>query len=155
MADFNIAFHLTLQHEGGFSENINDPGGATNMGITQKDLPGIDIRTLTLPAAMVYYQSQFWSSIYDQIDSQDVANKIFDMRVLFGPKEAIMLLQLILNIDMDGVFGPFTLAVVNAQAPKDLLLRYQQKLRAHAQNVVIAHPEESVFLQGWLNRINS
>ena len=155
MADFNQAVTLTLKHEGGFVNNPADPGGATNMGITQRDLPGIDIRSLTADVAMAYYRREFWLSYYNQIDSQAVANKLFDMGVLFGLTEAIMLLQLILSIHADGSFGPFTLSSVNAQDPTSLLGLFKQKLYYHAQKVVQAKPQEAQFFQGWVNRINS
>ena len=47
MADFNLAVALTLQHEGGFIDLAADPGGATKYGITQADMPGVQIADLT------------------------------------------------------------------------------------------------------------
>ncbi len=125
------------------------------MGITQRDLPGVDIRSLTADVAMSYYRREFWPSYYNQIDSQVVANKLFDMGVLFGLTEAIMLLQLILNLHADGAFGSMTLSSVNAQPPDQFLSQYKQRLATHARNIVAAKPSQVIFLQGWLNRINS
>ena len=65
MADFNQAVVLTLKHEGGFVDNPADPGGATNMGITQRDLPGVDIRNLSTPLAMNYYREHFWRAEHE------------------------------------------------------------------------------------------
>ena len=84
-----------------------------------------------------------------------MANKIFDMGVLFGQVESIMLLQLILSIHADGDLGPFTLAAINAQPPDQFLSQYKQRLATHARNIVTAKPSQVIFLQGWLNRINS
>ena len=155
MAVFELAVAATLKNEGGFVDNKNDPGGATNMGITQADLPGQDIKTLTAAQATEYYQSHFWLPIMDQITSQKIANKIFDMRVLFGPAEAIMLLQQVTLQHMDGVFGPQTLNIVNTTDETILLNIYKVRLAQHARNIMASKPQEFVFLQGWINRINS
>src|SRR5271154_4003500 len=93
MADFTEAVSLTLVHEGGYSNDESDPGGATNMGILQRDLPNIPIQTLTRPQAMEYYQQHFWPPLYDEITSQKLGSKIFDMGILFGLKEAVELIQ--------------------------------------------------------------
>jgi lysozyme family protein len=56
MADSKIAIAMTLIHEGGYVDNPADSGGPTNMGITQKDMPGQDMRTLKVEKANTYYQ---------------------------------------------------------------------------------------------------
>jgi lysozyme family protein len=38
MSDFNQAVKVILQHEGGYVDNPNDPGGATNYGISLRFL---------------------------------------------------------------------------------------------------------------------
>ena len=35
-ASFSRALEMVLEHEGGFVDHPNDPGGATNKGVTQK-----------------------------------------------------------------------------------------------------------------------
>ena len=34
MSDFNDAIPTVLRHEGGFENDVNDPGGATNFGVS-------------------------------------------------------------------------------------------------------------------------
>ena len=34
MSDFNDAIPTVLRHEGGFVDSPNDPGGATNFGVS-------------------------------------------------------------------------------------------------------------------------
>ena len=113
MADFQIAVALTLKNEGGYVDNPLDPGGATNMGVEQRDLPDIPIRSLTIAQATTYYAQNYWKLYYSQIAAQLIANKIFDMGVLFGVGTAVMLLQQTLaqqvtGIADDGNFGPAT-----------------------------------------------
>jgi lysozyme family protein len=154
MADFQIAVTLTLHNEGGYEDNPNDPGGATNMGVEQRDLPDIDIRTLTVAQATAYYAQNYWKSYYSQIDSQAIANKLFDLGVLFGVQTAIKFLQSTLGISTDGVFGINTLEAVNS-ADAGLLQRYEDVMWQHAQGIAALNPAEAMFLIGWQRRILS
>jgi len=155
MADPTIAIQATLRNEGGFSNNSNDPGGATNMGITQADMPGQDISALTVAQAVAYYQEHFWKPFYSQILNQPVASKLFDLGVLFGVGTAVKILQSVLGVMDDGIFGAGTLQATNAAEPTGLLLLYKAAMVRRAQAVAVANPAESIFLTGWERRINS
>lgn len=159
MAQFSEAVQKTLANEGGFIDDPNDTGGATNMGITQTDADAAGlgpVQDLTVAQAEAFYQARFWPAIYDQIESQDVANKLFDLGVLFGTGEAVILLQQCLdhfNVTVDGQFGPFTLAAVNEDSPLPLLAEFKQKVFAYIQVIVIAHPDDARFEVGWERRV--
>ena len=155
MADFLQAVQITLQHEGGFVDNPADPGGATNMGVEQRDLPHIPIQTLTVAQAETYYQETYWKPLYSQITNQPLASKLFDLGVLFGVGTAVKNLQAALDLEMDGIFGPATLAATNRVVPVVLLSRFVSEMRAHANAVVGGNPKLAVFLNGWLRRISS
>lgn len=154
MADFKISVAKTLVHEGGYVNNPDDKGGPTNFGITQADMPGVDMRTITPEQATEYYREHYWKDLYSQIESQDVADKLFDMGVLTGIGEAVKLLQRTLRIVADGVFGPGTLTAVN-QIGDGVLEDYKATLRAHYEAIVAAHPVDVEFIDGWENRVNS
>jgi lysozyme family protein len=154
MANFSIAVALTLQHEGGYVDNPADPGGATNMGITQYDMPGQDIKTLNVAQATAYYLEHYWKPFYSQISNQAIASKLFDLGVLFGVGTAVKVLQGVLSLVQDGNFGPVSLSAVNA-AGSGLLSGYKNALSQHAVNVVASNPREAMFLAGWQRRINS
>lgn len=158
MADFKQAVALTLIHEGGYVNNPDDSGGETNMGITQKDMPGQNMHALTVEQATAYYLEHYWKALYSQIIDQNVANKLFDMSVLFGVGTAVKILQTIFAVHQvvaDGVFGPHTLDVVNTAEPVGLLVAYKTSLVSHALAVVNARPNDRVFFAGWVRRINS
>jgi lysozyme family protein len=154
--DINLAIQKTLVHEGGFSDNPNDKGGATKYGITQSDMPGADIANITQDQAIAYYQEHYVKPLYAQINDQLLGEKIFDMGVLFGVGTAVKLLQISMQhaiaVVSDGTFGPNTLAAVNQIGN---LTEYKQVLLAHAINVVTNNPGDAVFVQGWTSRINS
>lgn len=169
MADARTAIIITLDdaHEGGFQNNPHDhanwTGGrvgegtlvGTNGGITTLDMPGVDIRNLTVDQKVHYYIEHYWKPLYSEINSQLLANKLFDLGVLFGIGTAVRNLQTALDIDADGIFGPDTLARTNAANPMSLLGTFQAEMRAHATAVANGNPEEARFLPDWLRRIDS
>lgn len=156
MADFKIAVQKTLVHEGGYVNNPHDKGGPTKYGITQADMPGVSIKDITPEQAVEYYAANYWKDLYAQINDQPLAEKLFDMGVLFGVKTAVKLLQISMQHEIglvsDGSFGPNTLAAVNTSAN---LADYRTTLLSHCINVVNNNPNDSVFVQGWINRISS
>lgn len=170
MADARTAILITLDpaHEGGFQNNYHDRANwtsgqvgvgtlvGTNGGITTLDMPGIDIKNLTVDQKVAYYLANYWKPLYSQIANQSVANKIFDMGVLFGVGTAVRALQHALGwSNADGLFGMFTLAAVNQFPYGDLLTAFRMKLEAHAEAVANANPNEAADLPDWLRRIQS
>jgi lysozyme family protein len=167
MADAKTAILLTLQHEGGFQKDPSDRANwssgivgvgkliGTKYGITALDLPGADIENLTPDAAVAYYSTHYWSPAYTQIDSQALADKLFDMGVLFGTGLAVKVLQFVLGITVDGHFGPQSLAAANAAHPSFVVQDYKTRFRAEAERIAIENPNEAKFKDGWENRINS
>lgn len=157
MADFNQAVQKTLIHEGGYVNNPHDKGGPTKYGITQADMPGVDISGISPAQAVEYYREHYWKDLYAQINDQSIAEKLFDMGVLFGVGTAVKLLQVTLaksiSIVSDGSFGPQTLADVNQET--NLLPAYRATLLNHCMNIVNVNPGDAIFVQGWVNRINS
>ncbi len=168
MADFKTAVLITISpsHEGGFQKAALDHANwssgkigvgtliGTKYGITAVDLPGVDIENLTVDQAVAYYSEHYWKSLYSQINSQAVANKLFDLGVLFGVGTSVGILQLTLGITVDHSFGPMTLAAVNQAEEVSLLSSYKANFVTHAFNVANANPAERGNLKGWSTRIN-
>jgi lysozyme family protein len=155
VADPKIAIALTIQNEGGFTDSPNDPGGATKYGITQRDLPNTNIADLTVEQATEYYLQNYWKPFYSQITQQIIANKLFDLGVLFGVATTVKMLQDSVGIDPDGCFGPDTLAKVNNTEATSLLIAFKTRLVSHALGIGAARPSERIFVGGWIRRINS
>lgn len=165
MSDINLSIKKTLVNEGGFQKRYNDRANwssgiigvgtliGTKYGITALDMPGVDIEGITVDQAIAYYKEHYVKPLYVQVEDQLRIDKIFDMGVLFGVGEAILLLQRILYITQDTQFGPATLMALN-QA-RTIFPAYTNELVAHAYKVVAVHPEDKEALQGWLNRIYS
>jgi lysozyme family protein len=160
MADMELAIRKTLIHEGGFVDDPDDPGGATKYGITQKDLPGVDISALTEQQAIDYYKQHYVKTLYAQIESQAIGEKIFDLGVLDGVGSIIHVLQAVLkpsfpDVEIDGNFGPVTLSAVNQSDEASLLQAYKNALVARVFQIIAANPAEKKFAAGWIRRINS
>lgn len=154
MSDFEDAVIITIDNEGGYVVNAADSGGPTKYGITQADMPGVDIFTLTVGQAAAYYKQYFWNPLYAQIISQAVCNKIFDMGVLCGKKTAVKILESVLRTAIDGIFGPNDLTVLNLSG-EAILPVFKGRMISHFQAIVEVSPKDVVFLEGWINRANS
>lgn len=174
MANFYEAIDHTLRWEGTFVNDPDDPGGATNMGITigtfrrvAKKLLGIEptidnLKALTPDQAKVIYKAEYWDKIHgDEIDCQPLANIIFDFYVNAG-NNAVSILQTVLNsllsnLDIDGSFGPKTLTALRDHASlyNTVYSRYRSRRETYYKNLAKRRPSLKKYLNGWLNRVNS
>jgi lysozyme family protein len=169
MADAKTAFLITIdpEHEGGFQNLHNDRGNwtggqvgagllkGTKYGISAAQFPTLDIENLTPEQAIEIYVEGYWKTLYSQIDSQEIANKLADLGVLFGVGTAVRMLQVTLGITADGNFGPGTLEATNAHDADSLLTAYKTTFVTHAAQVGAANPLERQYVGGWVKRINS
>lgn len=158
MAQFLPAIQYVLANEGGFVDNPNDPGGATNFGILQRDMPGVNIRSITISQAMSFYSTNYWSKApYLNISSQEVATKVFDMHVNLGLESAVMIAQHALGFQgaaVDGDMGPMTVNAINAADRNTLLTGMMNLLETHYKLLEARNPKLMVFDRGWMARAN-
>lgn len=172
MAIFQLAVDKVLKNEGGFVNNSKDLGGTTNYGISlrflqsiQKDATPETIKNLTLEQAEDLYFQHFWQkNKYNAINSQKIANKVFDTAVNLGAKSANRFLQQTLNIiifngikiDEDGVVGSKTIDTINLLDGEDvdnnILKVYSLLQKEHYFKIIINRPEQIVFAKGWNKR---
>jgi len=111
MAKFDLYIETLLLHEGGWANHPDDPGKATNMGITlatfldyKIDMNGdgkydvADLKKLTKYRASLIYKRGYWDAILlDQVKNQSVAQIIFDFGVNSGVGRAVRMVKYILN----------------------------------------------------------
>jgi lysozyme family protein len=170
MADLKTAFLITIEHEGGYQCMPDDSGNwtggkvgvgelkGTKYGISARQFPRLDIKNLTEDSACNIYRNLYWTSLYNQIADQSIANKLFDMGVLFGVGESVYLLKRALNFPTEKwakIFDIECLDAVNAAEPVSLLNQYKIHLEAHATNITSANENNQAFIEGWKTRINS
>ncbi len=124
---FDEFVQRVLAHEGGYTHNPADPGGATNFGITQRVARAHgytgDMRDFPRAKAIEIYRSDYWTAIRGDELPAAVAWQLLDYAVNSGPKRAIQALQEAVGVTADGIFGPRTLAAANATSPTATVMR--------------------------------
>jgi lysozyme family protein len=161
MAIFEKALPYILRHEGGWADDPDDPGGATNQGITlavaqRHGIPDkAALRAITPEQVAAIYDADYWR--FNGLVDQRVATKIFDMSVNMGRKMAVRLTQEVLNdlgagLDQDGSYGPLTEQATNAVNPDRMLELLCMVSAEHYKCIVDSRPQSAKFLKGWLIR---
>ena len=157
-ANFTSCVDFTFTQEGGFVDNPNDPGGATNLGITlttledweNADLPVSAIRTLDRSLAEQIYHKEYWLKMSCDKLPTGVDLMVFDSGVNVGPARAIEQLQDALVVTVDGNIGPKTLAAL-AKANVHELIADIEVIEQHYYRSLSRFP---IFGKGWLARVD-
>lgn len=177
MASFEQAVAKTELFEGGWVSNPHDSGGETYRGISRHNWPNwagwatvdsfhnvfnripnsnlnwpscLDGNTHLQGLVIDFYHKNFWT--YDGITDQDVAWKVFDLGVNVGKVHAIKILQHAVGTNQDGVYGPNTERLTNSHPQGSLAPILRAAAEQYHKQIVQSHPEDAVFLKGWLRR---
>lgn len=169
MADVAILAPFILSFEGGFTNQPNDKGGATNKGVTLStwrsvgydkdgdgDIDVDDLRLLTDDEVRErVLKPHYWDRWKgDEIKSQSIANLVVDW-VWGSGKHGIIRVQRVLGVKQDGIVGPKTLAALNNWNHKVLFDRIHQERVAFIENLCAKDKSQTVFRKGWLRRLNA
>lgn len=157
---FRHAIEVVLKHEGGFSVDPADDGGAPNMGISSVHHPDVDVRSLTRERAIELYRTRYWERYrINEIDDPSVAAKVLDLCIWMGPDDAARYLQTAINavagssvVVIDGIIGSKTLAAVRQSDPRGVLTALRALALEHVYDQVRDDPTERRFLKGWERR---
>ncbi|APW37175.1 hypothetical protein RD110_08150 [Rhodoferax koreense] len=129
--EFEQAFDRLLGHEGGYSNDVRDPGGETNWGISKRSYPNVDIKALTRDGAKLIYLRDFWEPLGDAHPA--VKFQVFDFAVNGGLATGLRKLQSAVGVADDGHWGPRSAAALAAMELNDVLLRFNaQRIRYYA-----------------------
>ena len=160
------ALSFVLRWEGGFSDHPDDPGGATNKGVTQavydkwrlkKNKEKQSVRQISDDEVESIYEHNYW--LRASCDKLDLHVKLplvhFDTAINMGPTRAAKILQEAVGAVTDGKIGKKTLEAVKTTGRYELLGSYCDIRERVYRSIVKTKPKLGVFLRGWLNRLNS
>jgi len=156
MKIFEDYLHVILDHEGGYVNHKNDPGGVTKFGICQKSYPNLDIKNLTTDQASEIYHIDYWLPMkLDLIEGNELLKlHLFDMGVNSGIRNAIKLLQAIVETTPDGIMGKTTAYSV-AKYGKSIVNDYITARKHYYTRLIEMNPKLKDFEKGWMNRVDN
>lgn len=157
---FDTALQFVLGFEGGYSNHPRDPGGSTNLGVTQGTLDAhrrthpswslpADVRNLTKAQAARIYRASYWEPVCGDDLPPAVALLVFDAAVNQGVSRASRLLQEAVGAQVDGKIGPQTIKSAR-DASQLTLIREMAVGRAMAY---VATGNMPTFGRGWFRRL--
>ena len=145
--NFDIAFDRLIGHEGGYVNDLKDPGGETNWGISKRSYPTVDIKNLTRDDAKAIYLKDFWNPLGDADPA--IKFQVFDFAVNGGLSSAIRKLQAAVGVADDGHWGLISAAALAKMDVNDVLLKFNaQRIRYYTS--LSTWP---TFGKGWANRV--
>lgn len=166
MAEVKKLVPFILKWEGGFVNDPDDLGGATNKGITigtyatycrRKGYPEPTVERLKMMTQDTWTEimkSMYWDRWKaDKIVNQSVANILVDW-VWASGINGIKRPQQLLGVKADGLVGPQTLASVNAKDAEALFYAIKADRIRFIDEICKKRPANLKFKKGWLNRIN-
>ena len=151
MSNFEKALEFVLSHEGGYSNDPNDPGGETNFGISKRAYPSEDIKAMTRDRAETIYRRDYWDFEKCELLPGPIALVVFDCAVNQGQPTAGFLLQEAIGLpreQQDGVIGAVTIAEAR-KADQGKLLEKLVSLRCHRYATAKNAP---IYSKGWFRR---
>lgn len=162
MANIKKTIALFKKWEGGFANDPDDAGGATNSGITLttfrhyfgQDKTVEDLKNMTDKQWEYIFRKGFWNKAKcDQIEDDRIAMLVADMCWGSGPVTAIKKVQQCLGCEADGVVGPVTLAALNKQRHNYVFYKLWC-MRYEWFHKIAEKGNNKKYLKGWLNRLD-
>ncbi len=166
-ADYSDAFlqcHVLVEKwEGGFVNDPQDPGGATNLGITQDELADWrghsvsvqDVRDLTREEARRIFNAHYWRLLRCDELPLPLAMMTYNCGVNSGPSRGGRFLQRALNrqglaLEEDGKIGKLSLDAAMVADVKKAVADYADIYEAFYRSLsTFSH-----FGRGWMNRLD-
>jgi len=154
--NFQPSLDLVLKSEGGFVQDPEDSGGATNLGVTIKAWSEYlgravnvkEMKELTPLMVKPFYKEKYWNPAGCDAFAKGVDYAVFDFAVNAGVRRCIKTLQKAVGAEPDGVLGSITQALIRQHDPSDLLDKFSKAKIEFYQSL-----NKPRFEKGWLNRV--
>jgi lysozyme family protein len=156
-SNWDNAFKMMLESEGGYVNHPSDPGGMTNLGVTKRvweewvgrESNEKEMRALTPELVAPLYKRKFWDACKCDDLPTGIDYLVFDFAVNAGPGRSAKILQTAVGVPADGGIGPITLAAVNKVDPAELVEKFSQAKEDFYRSLNTFE----TFGKGWLNRV--
>ena len=150
---------LLYSNEGGYVNHPNDPGGATNMGITIGTLSNYygrsatvdEVKQLSKETADKIYKKNYWDAVKGDQLPIGVDAAVFDFGVNSGNNRSIRYLQEIVGTVADGIIGPKTIEASFKMKPEVLINKLCDKRLAFLKGL----KTWKTFGKGWTRRVEA
>jgi len=155
--NFDSALKMILKSEGGFVNHKLDPGGRTNLGVTQRvweewvghPVDEKAMRALTPEVVGPMYKKKYWDAVKADDLPDGLDYLMFDFAVNAGPGRAIKTMQKAIGATPDGAIGPKTMAALKAANQSELVAKFSAEKEAFYRSL----PTFGTFGKGWLRRV--
>ena len=163
MADKNKLIPIIKKWEGGYSDNPNDRGGATNSGVTLavyqsvygKNKTKNDLKKMTESQWNYIFTKLYWNKWKaDEIKNQSIANILVDWVWMSG-LGTIKKIQSLFGLTADGIVGNKTISYINSHDQEEVFNKIWNRRKQFYESLVKNNPSQKVFLKGWMNRLNT
>jgi lysozyme family protein len=158
-ANYSACLAITLDYEGGYSNDPGDPGGPTKYGITIHDVrqylnphaTADDVKRLTLEQAKEIYAKHYWQPVAGDDWREGLDLSVFDAGVNSGLGRAKPWAQYALNANGVTTFGG--LATVARNLVTDAAVAAVKKYNARRLSFLHSLRTWSIFGKGWGSRV--
>ena len=163
MADKNKLIPIIKRWEGGYSDNPNDRGGATNSGVTLavyqsvygKNKTKNDLKKMTNEQWNYIFTKLYWNKWKaDDIKNQSIANILVDWVWMSG-LGTIKKIQSLFGLTADGIVGNKTILYINSHDQEEVFNKIWNRRKSFYESIVKNNPSQKVFIKGWMNRLNT
>ena len=153
---YQQAMIQVYKDEGGYSNDVGDPGGPTNYGITitdarkywKHDATAQDIRSMPQSVAEDIYSKHYADPLkYNDLPA-GVDYAVLDYGINSGISRSAKVLQHIVGVTQDGLIGSNTLAAVHNSDPVHIINSIYDERLAFLKSLSTWH----IFGKGWTAR---
>lgn len=156
--NFSKCLRMLLEHEGGYVNHPKDPGGRTNLGVTQRvyeefvgrDVSELEMRQLSPEDVSPLYRALYWEKLRADDLPSGVDWTVFDWGVNSGTGRSAKALQRIVGATPDGAIGPRTLGMVKEMEPEEIVREMHRVRQAFYEGLKTF----DTFGKGWTRRNN-
>lgn len=150
---FQQIFDRLIGHEGGYVNDLQDPGGETNWGVTKRTAMANgytgNMKTMTRQQAYEIYRRAFWLRYNCEQMPDAVAYQFFDAAVNHGFGNASRMLQRAVGVLDDGIIGKYSIEAINRNPISDTLM----VLNGERLNFYTRLKNFDRYGKGWVNRV--